>query len=184
MQRKELNERIQSLRVCLSVYLISNESTYKISNCCCCTLFLLYSCIRIDSVSKFSKSFFRALSVHVGPVVTSECAAICLKRLIVVSEGDLRLVVRLLVIFPRILAVALLLGHAFVLINDGPVMGGNPGSVLVLEHATHTENGFFLRGVALLLLLVGSRLSIPLTALLIGPVLLVLSVELHSISVH
>ena len=99
-------------------------------------------------------------------------------------QGDLKLVVRLLVVFPSILAVTLVTSHPLVLTLHFLGEGGLPGVLLVLEHTTHTKDGLFLVGVILLLLDIVVLLLDVLTVLLGSPFLLVLSVENHSIVVH
>ena len=107
-----------------------------------------------------------------------------MKLLVVVGECDLELVGSLVGIFPSSLTVALRLSRALVLLNDLPVIGCLSGGVLVLEHATHAENGLLLVGVVFLLLAVSSSLSLVLTPLLISPVTLVLRIEPHALMVH
>ena len=101
-----------------------------------------------------------------------------------VREGDLELIGRLVGLTPSLLTVTLLLSHALVLLDDLPVVSGLPGSVLVFEHTTHAEDGFFLVSPVLLLLGISSSLSTVLTNLLVSPVALVLSVDSHPIMVH
>jgi len=101
-----------------------------------------------------------------------------------VREGDLRLVVRLLVIFPSVLAITLLTSHPHVLLLHVLSKGSLPGVGLVLKHTTHAKHGLFLRGKVLLLFAVSVLLSHVLAVLLVSPVALVLSIKHHSIVVH
>jgi len=119
-----------------------------------------------------------------SPVVGSANGTRLLKHLVVVGKGDLRLVVRLLVVIPGCLTVALLLSHPLVLLHDRLGVGVLISSGLVFEHTAHSQDGLLLGGVVFLLLCVVGRLGHILAALLVGPVPLVLRIKSHSVVVH
>lgn len=176
------------LCVCLSVYLISNESTYKISNC----LFVLaLVCSTSVHTSINSPLFFQLFSflsfTHPNfsdPVVSPPYSAIWLEHLVVIRQRHLSLIARLLVVLPGLFAVALLLGHALVLEHDLALVFGDLGLPFVFEHATHAKDGVLLGRVRLLLLLLLELALVLLAHLLCGPVVLVLRVQPHAIVVH
>ena len=104
--------------------------------------------------------------------------------LVVVRQGNLGLVARLLVVSPGLLAIALLLSHSLVLLLHLLGIGSFSSSVFVFEHASHAKNGFFLRGPIGFLLATGLSGSPVLTCLLVSPIALVLRIQPHSIVVH
>lgn len=100
-----------------------------------------------------------------------------------VGQRHLELVLGLLVLGPGSLAFALLAGQTFVLLLDGLVHGGALLVHLVLEHAAHAGDGISLASVLHLLgfLLVSGSFLLP--HLLGGPLVLQVSVELHTLVV-
>lgn len=116
--------------------------------------------------------------------VSSADCAVLLEHFVVVREGDLSLVVGLLVTSPGFLSIALLAGHPFVLFLHLLGVGCPSRCLFVLEHAPHAEDGLFLcRPVRFLLALRFSGCHV-LTVLLVGPIFLVLGIESHTVVVH
>ena len=116
--------------------------------------------------------------------VSSADWSIHFKNLIVVGESCFSLVCRLLVISPGCLTVSLLLGHTSVLHLNLFRVCCFPLSILVLEHAAHSEDSFFLLGVFFILFSLSLGSSQILSMLLVGPIALILSVKHHSLMVH
>ena len=117
-------------------------------------------------------------------VVSSADCSIQFEHLVVVCEGCFSLVVRLLVASPGSLAVSLLLGHTLVLHLDLLGVVSLSLSHLIVKHAAHSEDSFFLSSVCLVLFCLLRSGSLVLSLLLIGPISLILSVKSHSIIVH
>ena len=101
-----------------------------------------------------------------------------------VRKSDFSLVLHLLITSPVFLALVLLPGHSFIFFDDLPVVGGSAGVLFVFEHATHPEDGLLLSSPVGLFLPLCLGSCHPFTSLLVGPVFLVLSVELHTLMVH
>ena len=117
-------------------------------------------------------------------VVSSADCSIHFENLIVVCESCFSLVCSLLVISPGCLTVSLLLGHTFVLHLNLLSVCCFPLRNLVLEHAAHSEDSFFLLGVFFILFSLSRLSSHILSMLLVGPIALILSVKHHSLVVH
>ena len=101
-----------------------------------------------------------------------------------ISESHLSLVLVLLVVAPILLTLSLLTGHPLVLRNHRLVHHNGALMLFVLEHATHPENGLLLSSPLGLFISLGLGSGHVFTALLVGPVLLILCVEPHPIIVH
>ena len=117
-------------------------------------------------------------------VVGSVDSSIQLEHLVVVCESSFSLVRSLLVISPGSFTVSLLLGHTLVLHLDLLHVSLLSLSVLILEHATHSEDSFFLSSECLFLFSISFGGSHVLSFLLISPISLILSVKAHSVVVH
>ena len=117
-------------------------------------------------------------------VVGSRDSSIHVEHLIVVCESRFSLVGSFLVVSPCGFAVSLLLGHTLVLHLDLLSVVGFPLVLLVLKHAAHSEDSFFLVSPSLLLFSLSLGGSHVLSVLLVGPILLILSVKSHSVVVH
>ena len=117
-------------------------------------------------------------------VIGSADGAIVFEDLVVIGQGDLGLVARLLVVSKVLLAITLLLSHSLVLLLNLLGVGSLPCSILVFKHASHAKNGLLLRGPVGFLLATGLSGSHVLTMLLVGPIALVLRIQPHSIVVH
>ena len=117
-------------------------------------------------------------------VVGSQRLAVLLEYLVVVGQGDLKLVLAFAVITSSLVTLSLLTSHALVFRNDLLVVSDLACVILVLEHANHASISRLLGSPAHFLLLVASSLVAPLTHLLISPLSLHLCVMLHSLLVH
>ena len=117
-------------------------------------------------------------------VVHPADGASALQNFVVISESHLSLVLVLLVVAPVLLPLFLVTGHSLVFLNHRLVHRNGALMLFVLEHATHPENGLLLSGPCGLFLSLGLGSGHVFTALLVGPVLLILCVELHPIVVH
>ena len=128
--------------------------------------------------------FVSSRSLQLGSSLHAHSLAIHLQHLVMVSQGDLGLVGRLLVVLPGILAVTLLLGHHLVLHLDLLHVGVLAGLRIIFEHAAHTKDVLLLSGVGGFLVLVGLSSGGLLALLLIGPLKDVHLVLPHSVVVH
>ena len=139
---------------------------------------LRVACGQLDHFS--SKKSSDRSSVVVG----SQDGSIHVEHLIVVCESRFSLVGRLLVSSPCGLTVSLLLGHTLVLHLDLFSVIGFPLVLLILKHATHSEDSIFLVSPSLLLFSLSLGGGHVLSSLLVGPIALILGVSLHSVEVH
>ena len=104
--------------------------------------------------------------------------------LIMIGEGDFKLVVSLLVLSPGLLTRTLLTSHLLVLLHHLLGVGSLPCGALVLKHAAHAKNGLLLVSKSLILVALGLGGGHVFAVLLVSPVALITSVLSHSLAVH
>ena len=101
-----------------------------------------------------------------------------------IGQGCLGHVLRLLIVAPVFLPLSFFSSHLLVFSDNLSMMTGVTMSLLIFKHSTHPINGLLLSSpISFILLLSLGSLHI-LTSLLVGPVLLVLAIQLHSLVVH
>ena len=119
-----------------------------------------------------------------SPIICPSCLSVALENLIMVGQGDLSLVLHFLVPTPVFLTLVLFPGHLLIFFYDLTLVSGSASKLLIFEHASHSKNGLLLSSPIRLFLPLYLSGCHPFTPLLVSPVFLVLSVELHALLVH
>ena len=160
----------------LSVYLISNESTYKISNC----LFVpvLFYNTSLNAWCQYSMFAFFFVSL------ASENLAVGLKFLVVISQGDLKLVRFILILLPGGFSFSLLTSKALVLVLNLLVHIGSLLCHLVLKHTFHAIDSLLLSSIASFIVSLLSCLLLVLSLFLVSPLVDRLCILHHSVIIH
>ena len=116
--------------------------------------------------------------------LTSENLAVGLKFLVMVSQGDLKLVRLFLILLPGLFSFSLLTSKALVLILDLLVHVGSLLCHLVLKHTFHAVDSLLLSSIASFILSFLCSLLLVLSLFLVSPLLDRLCILHHSVIIH